>query len=260
MAVWWLSVVAIPLGSAAVAIAADSQWLRPDHLSALERARLGSRVFLTEAALVVVAAPLAGVFSVRRTRLLAAEPLPRPVAVAVLGSAWQLARPLMAGVTMLALTSALMALVLATPIDTITLLTSHAIFWAASLALAALGAACAAAFREPLDAAACALGIALVTGVGLFVAGPALDEVPRRLLNVALVANPIVASAAAANIDIFRTDPLYQLSPLAHTQIDYPTPGATFAWYVLITTLLFVGTARQLSRRVSDPSLERMSV
>jgi hypothetical protein len=131
--------------------------------------------------------------------------------------------------------------------------------WAAALALAALGCVCASACREPLDGAACALGIALVAGVGLFAAGPALDDVPRRFLNAVLAANPIVATAASANIDIFRTYPWYQLSPVAHIQFDYPTAGAAIAWYVSAALLLFLGAARHLGRRIEGFPIERMS-
>ena len=112
---------------------------------------------------------------------------------------------------------------------------------------------------DALDAAACALGVALIVGLGLFAAGPVLSTLPRSVLDVALVGNPIVASASAANVDIFRTEPFYRLSPLAHIQIDYPTPATAFVWYALIATVLFVGSARGLARRASDPSFERMS-
>jgi hypothetical protein len=254
----WLSVVVVPVASGAAAIAVDSRFAGLDRWSAVMRGQFGSRVFLIEAAFVVIGAPLAGVFSVRRRSADAASVLPAQAA-GLLFRAWRLARPLLAGVTMLAATSAVTTLAVGPTIEPVTLATSHAVFWAAALALAALGAVCASVLPEALDAAACALGIALIVGLGLFAFGPVLDAIPRRLLGVALVGNPIVASAAAANIDIFRTEPLYRLSPLAHIQIDYPTPATTFIWYVVVAAALFVGSARSLARRASEPLLERLS-
>jgi hypothetical protein len=231
----WLGAVVIPAASGAAAIALDARFA-------------GSRAFLIEAALVVIGAPLAGVFSVRRSRSADAASVLPAQATGLLSGAWRLARPLMAGVTILAATSAVTTLALGPTTEPVTLATSHAVFWAAALALAALGAVCGSVLSEALDAAACALGIALIVGLGLFAVGPVLDAIPRRLIDVALVGNPIVASAAAANIDIFRTEPFYRLSPLAHIQIDYPTPATTFIWYALVAVALFVGSARRLGR------------
>jgi len=255
----WLSALIIPLASGAAALAADGHVGGLDVWSAAARGQFAFRMFLIEVAFIVIAAPVAGV--------LAAKPRQSPDAslplatreLGLLRGAWQLARPLIAGATMLAATSAVMVLVLAPAIDPATLAISHAVLWAAALLLAALGAMCAAVCAESLDAAACALGVALFVGLGLFATGPVLSVFPRRVLDVALAANPIVASASAANVDIFRTEPFYRLSPLAHIQIDYPTPGTAFVWYALIAAVLFVGSARGLARRASDPPFERMS-
>ncbi len=254
---WWLSAVAIPVGAAVVVLASDDRWFGAAQLSTLARAQIAARILMTEAAMAVVAAPLAGVWGVARARHSHVASVSRSGVAAALQEAWPILWSLTGSATVLALSSAIMMLALGTP-DVATLWTSHAVLWAATLALAALGTVCAAVFREPLDAAACSIGIALVISVGLLVAGPLLDNVPWYVLNAALLASPIVATASSANIDIFRTDPLYQLSSLAHTRIDYPTPGAAFAWYVVAALLLFVGTALQIRRDGMSP-IERIS-
>ena len=255
----WLSALIIPFASGAAAIAVDSHFGGHDQWSAVVREQFGSRVFLIEVALVLIGAPVAGVVGVRRNRSSDASSLLPARAVGLLSSTWRLARPLMVSVTMLTAASALTVLALGPTIEPVTLAASHAMLWAAALLLAALGAVCGSVLSEALDAAACALGIALVVGLGVFAVGPVLDVVPRRLLNAALVGNPIVASAAAAHVDIFRTEPFYRLSPLAHIQIDYPTPATTFIWYALVAVVLFVGSARGPGHGTSDPSFERMS-
>ena len=47
-------------------------------------------------------------------------------------------------------------------------------------------------------------------------------------MNAALLANPIVAVASAANIDLLRFEFLYQVSPIVHRTFDYPT------WYLAV--------------------------
>jgi hypothetical protein len=255
----WLSALMIPSASGAAALAVDGYFGGIGRWTPVARGQFSSRVFLIETALVVIAAPVAGVLRVRRRE----DSDPSTVFTArdmgLSSRIWLVARPLIVGMTMVTAASAVTMLGLAPAIEPLTLALSHAIFWAAGLLLAALGAMCAAWFAEALDAAACALGIALIAGLGLFAAGPVVDAMPRRLIDVALVANPVVASASAANVDIFRTEPFYRLSPLAHIQIDYPAPAATFTWYALIAVAMFVVSARGLRRRARDSSFERMS-
>ena len=112
--------------------------------------------------------------------------------------------------------------------------------FAVALALAAFGALCGAAFRDPLDAAACSLTIVLVATGGLLVAGASVADAPRGLIDVALAASPLVAITAAAHIDVIRMGVPYQISPLAHIQVDYPTWTAACACYMTIAACCFV--------------------
>jgi hypothetical protein len=216
-------------------------------------------MLLTEVALLVICAPLAGLFIALRMRLSGDQFPGRSPAMRLLLSAGQVGRPLATWIALMTATSAVIAFAMRAPIDANTVLRSHVILWAAALALATLGAMCAAIFGEPLDAAACAIGAALFAATALFVGGPALDNIPRWLLDASLVANPIVATAASANIDLFRMDLLYQLSPLAHRHVEYPAATTTFAAYVLIAAASLLFTARQFTSRVTRRSVERMS-
>jgi hypothetical protein len=119
--------------------------------------------------------------------------------------------------------------------------TSHATLAAVSFALCAFGALCGGTFRDPLDAVACSLLIVFFATAGLLVAGAAVADAPRQLIDVALTASPLVAIASAAHIDIVRMGVPYQISPLAHLQIDYPTWYAASAWYLAVAGLCFVG-------------------
>lgn len=153
--------------------------------------------------------------------------------------------------------SAAIAFAAAAQVDANTMLRSHAILWAAALVLAMVGAACASAFSEPLDAAACAMAIALSSAVAVFAGGPVLDAIPRWLLEGALIFNPLVAMAGAANIDLFRMELLYQVSPLAHRHVDYPAPVTVFAAYVLVAVALLLVAARRFNREAVTFSVER---
>ena len=198
-------------------------------------------VFVVGALLAVAIAPVAGVaLATRRMRL------SRVVAVVV-------------SVTLgVCLASALVQLVLAEAADGRTIAASHAALAAVLLAVAALGCCCGARFSDPLDAVAMVLGIAVIAALGVPGAGPLLEVLPRRALGLALLANPIVAVASAAGIDLFRTPVLYQLSPIAHTQVDYPTAFTACVSYGAAALTLFTGTAL-IRPRAGAISLERMS-
>jgi hypothetical protein len=99
----------------------------------------------------------------------------------------------------------------------------------------------------------------LAATLALFAAGPALDHAPGRLIDAALAANPIVAMAAAAKIDIFHGELLYQLSPLAHTQIHYPASAGTIGGYGAGAVALFTGAAGRLRRTASSSVIERIA-
>ncbi len=242
-ALWPLAAIAIPVGSLLITMVSASQWTGPFPLTSLARAQFHTRMLLTEAVLVAVMAPVAGIVSSRQ---------------AGRRRAWTIAGPLIAGAVVLVLTSGLLALLLQTPFEASELWASRAMLFAAALALAALGTFCATTFRDVLDSAACAVGVACLVATGVFVAGPGLSEVPAWLLQGALFVNPIVTTAASAHIDIFRTELLYQLSPLAHIQFDYPATGRAFTGYVLIAGVLFAGTAHQVRRKLRGFSSERM--
>ena len=253
-----LSAVAVPVLSLSVILAADAPGHGVIQIASASRARLVGQMLLTEVAVLVIYAPLAGLFTALRIRSLGDGVAGRfPPAMFV--SAWQFAHPLVLRITLMTATSVVIAFAIRSPIDASTLLLSHVILWAAALALAALGAVCAAIFGEPLDAAACAIGVALVASTSVFVGGPVLDSIPRWLVNASLIGNPIVATAASANIDLFRMDLLYQVSPLAHRHVEYPTAATTFVVYVLIAAASLFLTARQFNNRVIKLSVERMS-
>lgn len=254
-----LSAVALPVVSLGVILATDTRWLGSVPFASAGRARLVGQMLLTEVALLVICAPLAGLFMALRMRT-PGDGLARRSAVGKLFfSAWQLARPLLMRIALMTVTSAVIVFTIRAPIDAKTVLLSHLVLWAAAMALATLGAVCAPLFDEPLDAVACAIGIALVVTTPVFVGGPALDSIPRWLVNASLVVNPIVATAASANIDLFRMDLLYRLSPLAHGHVEYPAATTAFAVYVLLAAALLLLTARQCNSSAIGFSVERMS-
>lgn len=213
---------------------------------------------LIHVALIVVCAPLAGVIAAIRIRASGAQWFHRSPASAMIVAAWRLARLLMTWITSMTAAFAAIAFVAAPQVDASTMVQSHAIVWAVALLFTMVGATCASMFSEPLDAAACAMTVALSGAVGIFAASPMLDAIPRWLLDGALILNPFVAVSSAASFDLFRTELLYQLSPLAHRHVDYPAPATAFVTYVLLAFLLLLVTARRFNRRAGSSSVERM--
>ncbi len=112
--------------------------------------------------------------------------------------------------------------------------------WAAATALSAVGAAAGRLMRHPLDAAMCALVLSLAAGMGVLVAGPLVDGAPESVINGALLASPVVATASAADIDLLRGEPLYRFSPIAHSQFAYPDWPIACVIYAAVAALCFV--------------------
>ncbi len=248
----WLSAAAVP-AVATVVILASAWWPATRPPSGNLRSRLAGELLLAEVVLLVVWAPLMGLFTATRVWPSGDTLAGRSRAARILDGTWQLGRHLVIRVGMMTALSLAIMLETRAPIDAVMLVRTHAILSMAALAFAATGALCARMFREPLDAAACATATALFATFALFTGGPAIDSVPRWLLDAALVVNPIVAMEASANIDIFRTDLVYQLSPLAHRQIDYPAFSTALGAYALIALALLVLSARQFSTWPSAP-------
>jgi len=68
-------------------------------------------------------------------------------------------------------------------------------------------------------------------------------QAPRPVIEWALTASPLVALASVAHIDLVRTDTLYQVSPLAHLQVDLPTWPVVCGLYLAVTATCFVELA-----------------
>jgi hypothetical protein len=169
---------------------------------------------LYTAVCVVIAAPLAGVAVTSTRRLLTATAV-----FCAISAALTLAR--------LGLDADAMRFVA----------TSHAVLASATVVLAALGAWLGSVFREPLDAAAIALTIAVTAAYGVLVAGAPVGELSPAMLKAALLASPVMSVATAAHVDLVRTDIWYQISPLAHVHLEYP------AWTTVCGSYLAAGGA-----------------
>jgi len=118
--------------------------------------------------------------------------------------------------------------------------TSHAVLASATLALAALGALLGTLMRDPLDAAALGVGMAVTAAYGVLVAGAPVAQMSAPLLKAALMASPVMTVATAAHVDLVRTDIWYQISPLAHVRLEYPAWGTVCGSYLLAGCAGFV--------------------
>jgi hypothetical protein len=181
---------------------------------------------ILESAVLVVAAPLCGVaLATRRFRGAVPAVALFAVALAISGAATIAWSPSSATTMRL-------------------VLTSHATLAVIGLALAAFGAWLGSVCHDPLDAAALGVSAALVAALGLFAAGPLVADLPAAILNAALSANPIVAAASAADVDLLRIDLLYRISPLAHRSFEYPAWYSPLALYGAVLVVSLAATTR----------------
>jgi len=125
---------------------------------------------------------------------------------------------------------------------------SHLTLAAAGLALSGGATWWGGGLRHPLDAVACSLGIALFATGAILLGGPALADAPQAFVAAGLLASPLVTTAAAAGLDVLRTDVLYQVSPLAHVRLAYPAWQAAAGLYLLVALAGFAGAARAVRR------------
>lgn len=210
----YLAAALLPIVPAVAAIAAAVEpgaWWGVD--AALVRGVTPDALLYT-AICVVIAAPIAGVAVTSNRRLLIAI-----VVFCAMSTAFTLAR-------------------LGLAADTLRFVaTSHAVLASATLALAGLGAWLGSVLREPLDAAALALIIALTAAYGVLVAGAPVGALSPLMLKAALLASPVMSVASAAHVDLVRSDIWYQISPLAHVHLEYP------AWTTICGSYLLAGGA-----------------
>jgi hypothetical protein len=130
---------------------------------------------------------------------------------------------------------------------------SHATLAAGALMLAAFGFWCSTVFQNPLDAVACSAVCGLLVSGGIVAAGPAMTDAPGKIVTAALISSPVVNTAAAAGVDLFRTELLYQISPLAHMTLDYPAWPLAAGLYLLVAAAFFGFAAARTRRAAHEP-------
>ena len=131
-------------------------------------------------------------------------------------------------------------------LDVVVLMQSRVALAATTLALASVGALCAAIFADVLDAAGAALLAALVAAAGLIGSGPPSADFTERTINAGLLASPVIAATSAARIDLLRSAALYQLSPIAHRRFEYPDWVSVSASYLIVAGCCLIAMAWKL--------------
>jgi hypothetical protein len=251
---WWLAATLAPAAAVLCALVMDGHSLRWFDLPRFVRLRVNADALLLQTALMVVGAPLGGVAIASGWM----SPLP-PGLPRVSNRIWAVAWRLTMGATALAVTSAVLGWVVAGPqADLALLLVSRTVLWGSTFALGTIGAMCALYFFDPLDAAGCALGLALVVTTGAIAIGPLALDLPTAVVDAALVASPLVAVASAADIDILRGDVMYRLSPIAHARFDYPSWETAFGLSIAAVLVCLTAMALNINRMGRTQSAGRI--
>jgi hypothetical protein len=227
--------VCLPLVAQGASLLAGVEPGRWSTLSAPLRSGLAADGFFYTGACAIVAAPLVGVFVVAGQR--------HPSTTASRPNALCASLTLAIAVLMLVMTSGLVTVLwrLGQPDANAFAVQSHLILLAVTLALSSWGALCAAWCRNPLDAVALSLvTVGMISG-GVLVAGGLVAELPQTMIELALIASPLVAVASGAHIDLVRMDVLYQISPLAHMRFDYPAWETACRLYLMLASGCFLG-------------------
>ena len=102
---------------------------------------------------------------------------------------------------------------------------------------------------DTLSAAMAGASIGALLTLGAFAAGPLTSDWPAALINVALISNPLITTASAAQIDFLHIDTIYRTSPLAHRGLALP------AWTTACVVYAVVGLAAYGASRIRPRSL-----
>lgn len=240
----WLAAALLPCVAAAASLVVNVEPGEWATLTAGGRRGLAADALLYIAGALIVAAPIAGVAASSGGR-----------------AAGGIAASLSGAVVSFATASAVMTLIGWGQVDDAArtfVATSHITLAAVGLALVAFGALCGVVFGDALDAAAVSLSTVLIAAGGLLVAGAAVGDLPRHVIHGLMTASPLIVITAAAEIDIVRMGLPYQISPLAHLQVDYPTWHIACGSYLAVAALCFVGVSRRV-RTWSITPAERMT-
>jgi len=234
----YLASALLPLAPAAASIVAAIEPGGWTGITASLVRGLTPDALLYSAACVVVAAPLAGVAVTASRRTAQSHGTPHLAAGPDV-------RRLVAATGIFGAVSAVLTLGRLGPsIDTLSFVaTSHLVLASVTLALAALGPLLGTLFRDPLDAAAVALCLTATAAYGVLVAGAPVGMMPAPVLKAALLASPIMSIASAAHVDLVRSDIWYQISPLAHVQVEYPSWGTACLSYLAVGCTALLGMA-----------------
>lgn len=116
---------------------------------------------------------------------------------------------------------------------------SHVVVAVVGLTLVALGQAAAQRIPSLVDAAGVSLALSLGASAVLLVGGPATAELGEQAINAGLLANPLIAMTAAADIDLLRTPVLYDLAPISHRRFSYPSWQVTTLAYGALAACAF---------------------
>lgn len=234
----WATAALLPLipNAAAIFVNLGPGWT---PFSASEWRALAADALLYVSAVVVIAAPLAGVLTMKIEHRAARRPGAR---IALLTM-----RTIAVAVLFFTATSAsLTALEWGGSEGTLAfVVTSHATLAAVTFGLGAFGLYCAAMWRDTLDAAGFGLVLAVLAAGGVLVGGAGVANASPRVLQAALTASPFVAVATAAQIDVVRLETFYQISPLAHMRVDYPSWQSVCGWYLAVGLVCVVGVMRR---------------
>jgi hypothetical protein len=216
-------------------------------LPAYLKARMNADALLLESFAIVIAAPLVGVAAANQRAQLQA------------GAAWLGGRCALLAAAF-ATSAAAVSLVFQPSVDIGAIIPPYLTMAVAALAMASVGAAAGEWLEHPLDAAACACVLCLAAGLGVLVAGPLVDGASAPAVSAGLFASPVVAVASAADIDLFRGEPLYRFSPIAHGQFEYPAWPTACVCYAAVAVACFACVVFMSSRERRTLSGERITV
>jgi hypothetical protein len=232
---WWLTAAALPLlaaGTATYEHAGLASWF---SLPATARQGVAGDALLYVAVTVILLAPLAGVLTVCRGT-------PRQRSDAFWFALATGGRLALCALIFVVTSAAVMATALEFQDDAVVwLLSSHLTLAAVGMSLAAFGALCGTTFADALDAAGCSLVTVLAASAGVFVCGSWLFAAPRPVVDAAIAVNPFVTIMAASQIDVARMSVPYQMSALAHVDVQYPVWTTACVRYIGAAVVCLAG-------------------
>lgn len=213
-------------------------------------------LFMAETALILFLTPLfsvnMGIWHKQGRKLLRSSLNPRESSTIFVGK-WISSLKIVTTLCVAPCVAALCARALIGGVPTWDIVRTSLVVMAVAVCALLLGLYCSIICGDVFSAAGVALLIVVLVCTEPIWIGPAIASTSNAsfLIQSSLLINPVVGLASALDFDILRTEPLYQICPIAQRRSHYPAWYTVVSFDLLVSLFLFWRSSVAIRRMVA---------